>query len=360
MPRRGAPRLEKMSRLDPSGPVRCHAVLLTLVLSALFVGQAACRLGSSATALPERLSDEEFWSLSTALSEPAGTFEHSENLVSNETRFVHLIRTLRPSGGVYIGVGPEQNFSYIAALRPAMAFIIDIRQENRNLHLLYKALFELADDRADFVSRLFSRRRPDRMEPETRVQDLFEQLGKVKPAFSLYEASARLVRGRLFETHGFPLSPQDFEWIDHALNAFYSDGPGIHYARSRPDDPPGPSYRLLMTMPDIGGQSRSYLATEEGFALVKDLQARNMIVPIVGDFAGPSAIRRVGDYIRRHGGIVEAFYGSNVEVYLNREKAIAFCGNLSTLPHDSGSWFIGSKGRQRLSAKLQACGNRGR
>ena len=66
----------------------------------------------------------------------------------------------RPSGGVYIGVGPEQNFSYIARLRPAMAFIIDIRRENLNLHLFYKALFEVSSDRADFVSRLFSRPRP--------------------------------------------------------------------------------------------------------------------------------------------------------------------------------------------------------
>jgi hypothetical protein len=110
-----------------------------------------------------------------------------------------------------------------------------------------------------------------------------------------------------------------------------------------------------MTAVDVRGQNRSYLASEEGFGFVKDLHARNMIVPMVGDFAGPSAIRRAGDYIRHHEGIVQAFYGSNVEVYLNREKIGAFCGNLATLPHDSGTWFIGSKGMQPFQSKLKSC-----
>ena len=91
------------------------------------------------------------------MSEPAGDFARPDNLVSNETHVAEMVRLLRPRGGVYIGVGPEQNFSYIAEIQPAMAFVVDIRRENRDLHLLYKALFELSVDRADFVSRLFSR-----------------------------------------------------------------------------------------------------------------------------------------------------------------------------------------------------------
>ena len=106
---------------------------------------------------PPRLSDDEFWRLITSVSEPPGTFRHSENLVSNEELFAHTIRMLGSRGGVYVGVGPEQNFSYIVRVRPAMAFIVDVRQENRNLHLLYKALFELSESRVEFVSKLFSR-----------------------------------------------------------------------------------------------------------------------------------------------------------------------------------------------------------
>jgi len=268
---------------------RCRIALLALALSSSIVGDTACGSRVELGTLPTRLSDEEFWRLSTGLSEPAGVFTHSDNLVSNEDLFVHTIRTLRPRGGVYIGVGPEQNFSYIARLQPAMAFIIDIRQENRNLHLMYKALFESSVDRADFVSRLFSRERPAGLDPKTSVHELFTAYGTVTPSGSLYEANARLVREVLLDTHRFPLSPDDLRSIDDAFNAFYSDGPEIHYARSRPGDAAGPSYRSLMTATDISRQSRSYLASEEAFAFVKDLHARNLIVPVVGDFGGPDA-----------------------------------------------------------------------
>ena len=123
------------------------------MLCAALVAVAACRSSTLAPAL----SDAEFWSVSEALSEPAGAFTISDNLVSNEPRFAENARFVQARGGVYVGVGPEQNFSYIAKVRPATAFIVDIRRENRNLHLLYKALFEISSDRADFVSRLFSR-----------------------------------------------------------------------------------------------------------------------------------------------------------------------------------------------------------
>ena len=166
---------------------RHAAALFALAMASSFVAHTACGSDSRRGTLPTRLTDEEFWRLSTSFSEPAGAFTHSDNLVSNEICFAHAIRRLRPMGGVYIGVGPEQNFSYIARLRPAMAFIIDIRQENRNLHLMYKALFELSADRADFVSRLFSRERPAGLGPKTSVQELFTQDETAKPAGRLYE-----------------------------------------------------------------------------------------------------------------------------------------------------------------------------
>ena len=63
-------------------------------------------------------------------------------------------------GGVYLGVAPDQNFTYIVATAPRLAFIVDIRRGNLLQHLMYKAIFELSVDRAEFVSRLFSKRRP--------------------------------------------------------------------------------------------------------------------------------------------------------------------------------------------------------
>src|SRR5437016_12613284 len=97
------------------------------VLTAFVTGTAA-----AAPELPDRLTDREFWLLSTEWSEPNGFFR-SENLTSNELLFQHVLTDLvartRP-GDVYLGVGPEQNFTYIAAVKPSMAVIFDIRRGN--------------------------------------------------------------------------------------------------------------------------------------------------------------------------------------------------------------------------------------
>jgi hypothetical protein len=327
-----------------------------IALSLWSIAPIACR-GERPT-LPSSLSDRDFWILSTNLSEPAGSFTHSENLVSNEAHFAQTVRRLQARGGVYIGVGPEQNFSFISRLRPDMAFIIDIRRENRNLHLMYKALFEISTDRAEFVSRLFSRERPAGLGPDTTVRDLFAAYDSVRPAAGVYHQTVQLVHERLVQTHQFPLSPADIDWITHALEAFYTDGPDIHYGRSLPPDAAGPSYRALMVSTDMYRESRSYLAAEENFAFVRDLHARNLIVPVVGDFAGPDAIRRTGEYVRQHHASVEAFYGSNVEVYLNRQKVARYCANLATLPYGWWTSFIDSKSWQSFRSKLKGCGGR--
>jgi hypothetical protein len=236
-----------------------------------------------------------------------------------------------------------------------MAFIIDIRRENLDLHLLYKALFELSTDRADFVSRLFSRPRPAGLAATASVEQIFGQFDGVAPSPDQYVANATLVRERLLGAHGFPLSQTDLDWIDRALKAFYADGPRIDYYGSRILDAVRPSYRQLMTAKDVTGQSRSFLATEDGFRFVKELHSKNLIVPVVGDFGGPGAMRRVGDYVRARGARIHAIYFSNVGVYLTNQQTRAFCGNLATLPASPRAWFIESGWMRSLGSKLRAC-----
>jgi hypothetical protein len=150
---------------------------------------AVCLCGSFAVAgaraagdtLPSRLTDEEFWRVVQGFSERAGTFP-SDNLLSNERRLQFVIpdltRNVKPEG-VYLGVGPEQNFTYMVALRPRMAFIFDIRRGNMALHLIYKALFELSADRAEFVSRLFCRKRPHGLTATSSVAEIFGAFSRV-------------------------------------------------------------------------------------------------------------------------------------------------------------------------------------
>ena len=134
--------------------------------------------------------------LVTESSEPDGYFR-SDNLVSNELTFQHvipeLLDVLQP-GGVYLGVGPDQNFTYIAALRPRIAFIVDIRRGAMLQHLMYKAIIELSRDRADFLATLFSRPRPAGLDSSTTVNDLLDAFDAVPPDSAMFARNLRLIK----------------------------------------------------------------------------------------------------------------------------------------------------------------------
>jgi hypothetical protein len=300
--------------------------------------------------LPARLTDAEFWNLSTELSEPAGYFR-SENLVSNEHTFQYvipaLLSTVKP-GGVYMGVAPDQNFTYIIAVRPRMAFIVDIRRGNLLQHLLYKALIELSADRAEFISRLFSKRRPPNIGPRATVDELFSAFDRQETDRDLYPINLRAVEDQLLRKHGFPLSPADLEQIEAIYFEFFWSGPALRYTVG----PIGgfgrgggnfPTFEEMLRQTDWEGRNRSYLASEENFKFLKNFEERNLLVPVMGNFAGTKAIRAVGRHVREHGATISAFYVSNVEQYLFQDGLFdAFARNVATLPIDDSSTFIRS------------------
>jgi hypothetical protein len=300
------------------------------------------------TTVPDRLTDQEFWRLSSDLSEQDGSFR-SDNLVSNEVWFQYvipdLIKSARPSG-VYLGVGPEQNFTYIAAVRPSMAFIIDIRRGNLDLQLLYKALFELSPTRAAFVSRLFSRSQPGSLDERSTAAEIFDAFSHAERNEKLRDDTFHAIKQQLAGRHAWPLSGGDWSAIDSTLDAFATFGPNIHYLSTGTDTYGGarlPTYAELMTSTDGDGVPHSFLNTEETFRWIKALERRNLIVPVIGDFAGSKAIRAVGSYVKDRGATVSAFYLSNVEMYFERELTWEpFCRNVAALPLDANSVFIHS------------------
>jgi hypothetical protein len=302
--------------------------------------------------LPQRLTDQEFWKLSTDLSEPNGFFR-SENLVSNEHTFQYVIPALQAtvrSGGVYLGVAPDQNFTYIIATQPRMAFIVDIRRGNLLQHLLYKAIIELSADRADFIARLFSKRRPQSVGPASSVAQLFDAFDREETTQDLYAENLHAIQEHLTKRHRFPLSEEDLEQLQTIYFSFFWEGPALRYTAGPPGGPFGrsmgfPSYEELMRQTDWNGRARGYLATEENFRFLKNFEERNLLVPVVGNFAGPKALRAVGRYIREHGAVVGAFYVSNVEQYLFQDGIFPeFARNVGTLPVDATSAFIRSVG----------------
>jgi hypothetical protein len=98
-----------------------------------------------------------------------------------------------------------------------------------------------------------------------------------------------------------------------------------------------------MVADDGRGQHRSFLANDENFMVLKELHQKNLLVPVVGNFAGPKALRAVARYLKDREATVSAFYLSNVEQYLQREGTwYTFCANVATLPLDASSTFIRS------------------
>jgi hypothetical protein len=342
--------------------MRSHKVSLLAVV--LLLSIALLPIGHAAPPVPDKLTDQQFWNYSKDWSEEDGVFR-SDNLLSNETSFQYIIPTLLKTakrGRVYMGVGPEQNFSYIAALKPAMAIIIDIRHGNLDVHLMYKALFELSKDRADFVSRLFSRKRPEGLTDKSTAEDIFTKYLEADGSKEMYEANLKAIEDLLMKKHGFALSSGDLDGIRWALSNYYQFGPAINYNSSLSANVPpeivgasgggfggnnGVTYASLMMADDGTGQNRSYLANEENFKFLKDLESRNLVIPVVGDFGGEKAIRAVGRYLKGIDATVSAFYLSNVEQFLVQDgKWNTFCTSTAMLPLDESSSFIRS-GRGR-------------
>ena len=327
---------------------RAVAVALAGIAFSLSLAATTSPVSATTDTLPQRLSDQEFWKLSQSLSEPDGSFR-SDNLLSNEIYYPNilpeLVRRTKP-GGVYLGVGPEQNFHYITALKPKIVFITDIRRGNLWTQLMYKALFELSKDRADFVGRLFTKKRPEGLtEKSTATEIINAYWDAVTSPEAAFRENSQAIRDVLTKKHALPLREEDLQGIiDSVYWYFYWYGPLINYSSSSSGGGRGNmvNYADLMIAQDATGV-RSFLASEESFRFLKDLEERNLVIPVIGDFGGSKALRAVGQYVRERGATVTAFYLSNVEQYLEQDgKWMTFCGNVASMPLDASSTFIRS------------------
>jgi hypothetical protein len=325
---------------------RAGALIAALVVSVMSVGTrpldqtAPARAGS----LPARFSDAEFWQLVDRFSEPDGYFD-SDNLISNEDGFQavvpQLISTV-PPGGVYLGVGPDQNFTYILAARAKAAFITDVRRGNLHVHLLYKALFELSPDRADFLAHLFGRRRPAGLGVTSTASELLTAYRSIAPDRTFQNQTARAVADRLTAGGRFPLRPDDMPAIAAIHAEFVAAGPDLRFVSSRGGNW-YPTFMDLQIATDRRGLAHGYLASETQYTRVRDLERANLIVPVVGNFGGARALREIGRYLRTNGETVSVFYTSNVERYLFSDGLWDdFVVNMAALPVDPSSTLVRS------------------
>jgi hypothetical protein len=269
----------------------CLGISLGITLAPASAHTQATRTAPSGATLPDSLTAAEFGALVARLSAPGGYFD-TDNLISNESSYLHpltILDQLGVRGGAYVGVGPDQNFSYMARVRPEVAFIVDIRRDNLLHHLLLKALFELSQNRAEYIARWLGKPMPTDIASwgSRDIERITAWADTSRVTTETANAAIRAVRERVVQ-FGIALSPGDLATIDRFHRTFIAQGLALRFTTAgRAPQPYYPMLGQLILERDLGGNRASYLVKEADFQFLKRLQHRNRVVPVVGDIAGP-------------------------------------------------------------------------
>jgi hypothetical protein len=319
-------------------------LLATLLIASCAAG-AGCRARQAGPAAGSSTGSSSLATTIAELSEPGGDFE-SDTLISDETAYLQVTDLLgKPPllGGAYIGVGPEQNYTYIARLKPRWAFILDIRRQNTLQHLMLNAVFASAGDPLRFLCMLFARPCPGGAgaPAEAGLEATLAALDEVAPSEAEFERNLARILDHVENRLRFPLSGADRAEIRAMYRTLFEEQLEIGFRGRGPLAPGRPTLRALITSRSPSGQTGSFLASSADYGFVRELATSGHVVPVVGDFAGPQALRRIAAWLRQRGETVSAFYVSNVEFYLFRDAAFArFVANVRELPLTPDSVFI--------------------
>src|SRR5262249_26351501 len=232
--------------------------------------------------LEQALAREQFAQIIEKFSEPNGYFD-SDNLISNESSYLHVMgkmRQMKVTGGAYIGVGPDQNFSYIAQIRPNIVFITDIRRDNLLQHLVFKSLFALSRNRLEYLCLLFGKPLPSDLKSwDSRgIQEIIAYLDKAPSKRELFEKTKADVQSKV-KGFGVTRARAEFETIGRTHPAFFAAAPDLKSpSRNRPPQWYYPSYRDLLFEKDLTGKQCNYLASEDDFHFLRSLEERNLII----------------------------------------------------------------------------------
>ncbi len=312
--------------------------------SAAPVGSAERDASSTKTDDEQESRRSRFASLVNELSEP-DTYFFSDNIISNETSYLQVsdsLRELARPEGVYLGVGPEQNFSYIAMTKPRLAFIVDIRRQNLLIHLIYKAAFDEARSRSHFLSLVLGRDHDASRDgkPGDGIDDVIEQATADAMSTESYARVHSTLMKRI-ETYGVTLSDDDRKHLDVTHRAFFDGQLEIRFALREKNGRTYPSLRDLLGAKSPAGKSEGFLASEEAFRFLQTMEREHRIIPLVGDFAGDKALPGLAAFLQKESLTVSTYYVSNVEQYLLEPKVWSkWVRNVAALPKDDASVFV--------------------
>lgn len=333
---------------------RARTALMSSALGWItLVGAPIVTAGQATLVIPPQsaaTSDDsirDFGALIGRLSESGGYFD-TDNLISNESSYLHVIGALERygvQGGAYIGVGPDQNFSYIARIRPRIAFLIDIRRDNMLQHLMFKALFARSRNRIEYLALWLGKRAPANVDAWSArsIDDIVAYLDSAPSTNATGSASRAAVLDEVRKM-GVTLATADYATIERFHQEFINAGLSLRFTSAgRAPQPYYPTLRQLVLERDLEGKQASYLARESDFRVVKDLQRRNLIVPVVGDLGGTKALTAIAAFMKQRGDKLSALYASNAEDYVLRDGNFSvYARSVAAIPRDNSSVIIRS------------------
>ncbi len=366
-----------MESTSPSGklssvmrpPLRYSVAILAMALAlGLEPTTSASHAPRTEQVRLQAIPAQEFSRIVEEFSEDGGVFR-SDNFVSNETSYLHVVDKLHDlgcAGGAYIGVGPEQNFTYIAKIRPRIAFIIDVRRQAIIQHLLYKAIFHLANTRAEFLSYLFSMpiEAGEALGAEAPIEKIVSYFSGATSNADFFRRNLATIRKTIHNDFFIHLSDSDLASLEYIYTAFRDQNLNIQY-RLGGTNWGGtywggfPTLGALILGKDLRGNLGNFLASSADYDFVRNLHEQNRIIPVVGDFAGSKALAAIAEYLKKNNYCVTAFYTSNVEQYLFTNGVFnLFADNVRKLPLTDRSLFIRSFPNSREPHPASASGHR--
>lgn len=244
-------------------------------------------------------------------------------LESNEPRAHLWRRYLANIGGAYIGVGSDQNYSFIAVARSQWAWVMDYDPRVTDHHQRLKVFVLAAATPEEFVA-LWS---PSQ---SRRAAALIEAAFAGSPELAKLRRGYHATRERLHE----------------------------YYREQATPDPKAPGY--------------GWLANPEHYAYVRLLFQQGRIMPIKGDLLGDDSLRTVGLAAKALGVPVRVFYTSNAPSSWGGQITEGYRRNVAGLPFDqrsivlqtmsrgafkqTGHWHHNVEGGRQMQDRLQRAG----
>jgi len=225
---------------------------------------------------------------------------------------------------------------------------------------MYKAIFHLAPTRAQFLSLLLNRPLPKEKSPppDAPISELLTFFSGVAADDKTFADNLAAIKKAIQEDFQFQLSETDQGALEYVYKSFRADGLEIGFRLNGQRGArlggggfgggsggggfgPFPNLKQLIEQTDLNGKQGNFLASAEDYEFLRGLNRKNLIIPFVGDFAGKKALAAVGDYLRKNGFTVTAFYTSNVEMVLFQNGIFDdFANNVKKLPVNDRSLII--------------------